>query len=185
MQLKARPCVGTLTRYPPWLQLIRKFCVYIACCCYALVYTNRSLAALLLLLLCLPAAANFYIVVSQDVVIVAQLLYLKCMHVLALMLLATCIFPPRHQHLCAFILYCALWYCMLSRIVHVYRCTSTNELVRLCSFGSLVLGFRSDRHLICRTDGTVMLKNGLLWAAWSSLDCLLLATVVEVSVSCL
>ena len=45
----------------------------------ALVYTNRSLAVLLL---CLPAAANFYIVVSQDEGIVAQLLYLKCMHVL-------------------------------------------------------------------------------------------------------
>ena len=37
---------------------------------------------MLLLLLCLPAAANFYIVVSQDVVIVVQLLYLKCMQLL-------------------------------------------------------------------------------------------------------
>ena len=37
---------------------------------------------MLLLLLCLPAAANFNIVVSQDVVAVAQLLYLKCMRVL-------------------------------------------------------------------------------------------------------
>ena len=82
MQLKARPCVGTLTQYPPRLQLIHKCCVHIACSTTDLVYTNRSLATLLLLLLCLPAAANFYIVVSQDVVIVAQLLYLKCMHVL-------------------------------------------------------------------------------------------------------
>ena len=47
-----------------------------------LAYTNRSLAALLLLLLCLPEAAKFYVVVSQDVVIVAQMLYLKCVHVL-------------------------------------------------------------------------------------------------------
>ena len=37
---------------------------------------------LLLLRSLLAAAANFYIVVSQDVVTVAQLLYLKCMHVL-------------------------------------------------------------------------------------------------------
>ena len=43
---------------------------------------DEAMAALLLLLLCLPAAANFYIVGSQDVVIVAQLLYLKCMRVL-------------------------------------------------------------------------------------------------------
>ena len=47
----------------------------------ALVYTNRSLAALLLLLLCLPTAANFYMYIA-GVVIVAQLLCLKCMHVL-------------------------------------------------------------------------------------------------------
>ena len=67
---------------PPRQQLIHKRCVYIACFATTLVYTNRSLATLLLLLFCLPAAANVYIVVSQDVVIVVQLLYLKCMHVL-------------------------------------------------------------------------------------------------------
>ena len=46
----------------------------------------------------------------------------------------------------------------------------------------LFSGFRSGRRLICCTDRTVMLKSSLLWAAWSSLDCLLLATVVVVSV---
>ena len=60
MQLKAGPCVvtRTLTRYPPWLQLIHKCCtcVYITCfATQALVYT-------------------------KDVVFV--LIYLKCMHVL-------------------------------------------------------------------------------------------------------
>ena len=61
-----------------------KHCTLPALCTSTLVCTNRSLATLLLLilLLCLPAAANFYIVESQDVVTVAQLLYLKCMHVL-------------------------------------------------------------------------------------------------------
>ena len=74
--IESTPCVGTLTWYPPRLQLILKCCVYTACFATALVYTNRSLAALLLLLLllCLPAAANFYIVVSQNVVIVAVVL---------------------------------------------------------------------------------------------------------------
>ena len=46
-------------------------------------------------------------------------------------------------------------------------------------------GFHSGHCLICCTDQTVMLKSSLLWAAWFLLDCLLLATVVEVSVSCL
>ena len=46
----------------------------------------------------------------------------------------------------------------------------------------LLSGFRSSSHLICCTDRTVMLKGSLLWAAWSLLDCLLLATVVKVSV---
>ena len=79
MQLKAQPCVGTLTRYLPWLQLICKvLCLY----CYSPGVNNLAALLMLLLLLCLPAAANFYIVVSQDVVTVAQLLYLKCMHVL-------------------------------------------------------------------------------------------------------
>ena len=70
--LKAQPCVGTLTWYPPRLQLIHRCCVYTACFATALVYTNRSLAALLLLLLllCLLAAAYFYIVVSQNVAVV-------------------------------------------------------------------------------------------------------------------
>ena len=35
IQLKAQPYDGTLTRYQPRLQLIRKCCVYIACCCYS------------------------------------------------------------------------------------------------------------------------------------------------------
>ena len=43
--------------------------------------------------------------------------------------------------------------------------------------------FHSGCHLVCCTDWTVMLKSSLLWVAWSSLDCLLLATVVEVSIS--
>ena len=43
---------------------------------------NLAALLMLLLLLCLSAAANFNIVVSQDVVTVAQLLYLNCMHVL-------------------------------------------------------------------------------------------------------
>ena len=47
MQFKVQPCVGTLTKYLPRLQLIRKCCVYIACFATAFVYTNRSLAALL------------------------------------------------------------------------------------------------------------------------------------------
>ena len=44
-------------------------------------------------------------------------------------------------------------------------------------------GFHSCHRLICCTDRTVMLRSSLLWATWSSLDCLLLATVIEVSVS--
>ena len=73
MQLKARPQVGTLTRYPPRLLLI---CVSKWCetSCYSA---------------CLQLQ-TFYIVVFQDVVTVAQLLYLKCMH--------ACV--SRDQHLC-------------------------------------------------------------------------------------
>ena len=44
--------------------------------------------------------------------------------------------------------------CMLSGIVRVYQCTSTDELVRLCSFGSLVLwiSFRSPSNLLYRSN---------------------------------
>ena len=44
--------------------------------------------------------------------------------------------------------------CMLSGIVRVYRCTSTDELVRLCSFGSLVLwiSLRSPSDLLYRLN---------------------------------
>ena len=82
MQLKAQPCIGTLTLYLPRLQLIcTVLCLY-CLLCYSPGVHNLATLLMLLLLLCLPAAANLYIVVSQDVVTVAQLLYLKCMHVL-------------------------------------------------------------------------------------------------------
>ena len=102
MQLKARPCVGTMTADPPWLQLIRVVFTLPAVAT-ALVYTNRSLAALLLLLLCLPAAADFYIVVSQDVVTVAVALEMHAACVGRDQHLCCLLFPPRHQHVCAFI----------------------------------------------------------------------------------
>ena len=65
------------------------------------------------------------------------------------------------------------------------------ELVRLCTCVALTVsfsGFHLAHQLICCTDQTVMLKSSLLWAAWSLLDSVLLATVllvvVEVSDSC-
>ena len=78
--LKAWPSVGTLTRHPPCLQLIPVLCLH--CLPYYSPCVNKQVPGCILLVLCLPAAANFYIVVSQDVVIIAQLLYLKCIHVL-------------------------------------------------------------------------------------------------------
>ena len=66
---------------------------------------------------------------------------------------------------------------------HHHRGISTLVLwLGYVTFAVLFSGFRSGRRLICCTDWTVMLKSSLLWAAWSSLNCLLLATVVEVSV---
>ena len=43
---------------------------------------------------------------------------------------------------------------MLSEIVHVYQCTSYDELVRLCSFGSLVLwiSLRSPSDLLYKLN---------------------------------
>ena len=60
---------------------------------------------------------------------------------------------------------------------------ATDELhvVRLRSFGSPVvwISLRSPS-----TDWAVLLKNSLPWAAWFSLDSILLATVIKVSISC-
>ena len=67
-------------------------------------YTNRSLAALLL---CLPAAENFYIVVSQDVVTVGVVTVVLEMHACVGRDQHLCclLFPLRHQHVCAFIIF--------------------------------------------------------------------------------
>ena len=87
--------------YPVPAQYVRR-CVYIACFATTLVYA----LSMLLLLLCLSVAAKFYIVVSQDVVTVAQLLYLKCMHVLVETSIYVACYSHRgiRQHVCAFIL---------------------------------------------------------------------------------
>ena len=58
--------------------------------------------AIVIVILCLLAAADFYIVVSQDVVTVAVALEMHAcvgrdQHLCCLL------FPPRHQHVCAFI----------------------------------------------------------------------------------
>ena len=82
IQLKAQPYVGTLTWYQPRLQLIHKCCVYIACCCYSPCVHKQVPGCTVAIVTLLACSCKLYIVVSQDVVIVAQLLYLKCMHVL-------------------------------------------------------------------------------------------------------
>ena len=65
------------------------------------------------------------------------------------------------------------------------NCNLGGYQAAIISFALAVLfsEFHSSHHLICCKDRTVMLKSSLLWAAWSSLNSVLLVTVVEVSVS--
>ena len=108
MQLKARPCVGTLT----WYLCNCTCCVYIACFDTALVYTIWLHCCCCYCILCLPAAADFYIVVSQDVETVAVVLEMHpCVG--RDQQLCCLLFPPRHQHiLCTFILIVICSHCM-------------------------------------------------------------------------
>ena len=71
--------VGTLTWYQPRLQLVSKCCVYIACCCYSPCVHKQVPGCTVAIVTLLACSCKLYIVVSQ---IVAQLLNLKCMHVL-------------------------------------------------------------------------------------------------------
>ena len=99
---KARPCVGTLTSALTPGILTATIVFTLPAVATALVYTNKSLAALLLLLLCLPAASLTLWcprnIVSSAVVLkmhacVGRDQYLCCL-----------LIPPRHQHVCAFII---------------------------------------------------------------------------------
>ena len=65
--------------------------------------------------------------------------------------------------------------------VQNHLCLPVHQLTKLCSFAVSFSGFHSGRCLICCTDQTVMLKSSLLWAAWSSLDSALMATVIKAS----
>ena len=74
----------------------------------------------------------------------------------------------------------------LLKKLHAVRnrpCLSVYELRQATHRLGCVAGFHSGHHLICCKDRTVILKSSLLWAAWSTLDSVLLATVIKVSVS--
>ena len=107
MQLKARPCVAHPDLVLPWLQLIGKCCVYIACCCYSPCVHKQvpgCTVPIVTLLACSCKLLHVHCGVP-GVVNVARLLYLKCMHVLVeTSIYVSCLlFPLRHQHVCAFI----------------------------------------------------------------------------------
>ena len=73
--------------------------------------------------------------------------------------------------------------CPKSSMFTSVRATTSYTSVRHVALAVLFSGFHSGHHLICCTDRTVILKSSLLWAAWSTLDSVLLATVVKVSIS--
>ena len=77
--------------------------------------------------------------------------------------------------------------CVANCIGHAYKLhvvhTGASLLLHLGCIALAVSfsGFHSGCHLICCTDGTVMLTSSLLWVNWSSLVSGLLETVVKVS----
>ena len=130
MQLKVRPCVGTLTRYPPWLQLIRKCCVYIACCCYSPCVHKQVPGCTVAIVTLLACSCKLLHCGVPGVVIVAQLLYLKCMHVLV----ETSIYVAcySHQGISTYVLLLQLYKLLTQlRADQISEAEPSNQLLRM------------------------------------------------------
>ena len=129
MQLKARPCVNTLTRYPPWLRLHCLLLLqplytqtgpWLHCC-----YCYSACLQLLTFTLWCPRSSDC----SSAVVLEMHACVGRDQHLCCLL------FPPRHQHVCAFISYSGWLPCTCTSLLHtLYTCLYVHSSIVLLFF---------------------------------------------------